>query len=35
MVLENLSDEYETETVYSDVEQYGYDIATWIEGNSM
>lgn len=32
---ESLFDEYETETVYSDVEQYGYDIATWIKGNSM
>lgn len=28
-------DEFETETVYSDEEQYGYDIATWIEGDSM
>lgn len=32
---ESLFDEYETETVYYDVEQYGYNIATWIEGNSM
>lgn len=28
-------DEFETETVYSDEEQYGYDIAAWIEGDSM
>ena len=32
---ESLFDEFETETVYSDVEQYGYDIAAWIEGHSM
>lgn len=28
-------DEFETETVYIDEELYGYDIACWIEGNSM
>jgi len=28
-------DEFETETIYSDEEQYGYDIAAWIEGDSM
>ncbi|RKV77771.1 MAG: XRE family transcriptional regulator, partial [Streptococcus sp.] len=28
-------DEYETEIVYSAAEQYGYDIAAWIEGDSM
>ncbi len=28
-------DEYATRTVYSDEEQSGYDIATWIKGNSM
>ena len=27
--------EFETEIVYSDEEQYGYDIAAWIEGDSM
>lgn len=32
---EGFFDEYETETVYSDEEQYGYDIAAWIEGDSM
>ncbi|HEM4324104.1 TPA: helix-turn-helix transcriptional regulator [Streptococcus suis] len=32
---ESLFDEFETETVYSDEEQYGYDIAAWIEGDSM
>ncbi|HEM5490228.1 helix-turn-helix transcriptional regulator [Streptococcus suis] len=32
---EGFFDEYETETVYSDEEQYGYDIAAWISGNSM
>ncbi|HEL2028667.1 TPA: helix-turn-helix domain-containing protein [Streptococcus suis] len=32
---EGFFDEFETETVYSDVEQYGYDIAAWIEGDSM
>lgn len=32
---ESLFDEYETETVYSDEEQLGYDIAAWISGNSM
>lgn len=32
---EALFDEYETEIVYSAVEQYGYDIAAWIEGDSM
>lgn len=32
---ESLFDEHKTELVYSDVEQYGYDIAAWIEGNSM
>ena len=31
---EGFFDEFETETVYSD-EQYGYDIAAWIEGDSM
>lgn len=32
---EALYDEYETETVYSEDEYSGYDIATWISGNSM
>lgn len=32
---EFLFDEYETETVFSDEEQLGYDIATWISGKSM
>ncbi|HFI0640009.1 TPA: XRE family transcriptional regulator [Streptococcus suis] len=32
---EGFFDEFETETVYSDEEQYGYDIAAWISGNSM
>ena len=32
---EGFFDEFETETVYSDDEQYGYDIAAWIEGDSM
>lgn len=32
---EGFFDEFETETVYSNEEQYGYDIATWIEGDSM
>lgn len=32
---ESLFDEYETETVYSDEEQYGYDVAAWIKGDSM
>ncbi|MCK3917715.1 helix-turn-helix transcriptional regulator [Streptococcus suis] len=32
---EGFFDEFETETVYSDEEQYGYDIASWIEGDSM
>lgn len=32
---ESLFDEYETETVYSDEEQLGYDIAAWISGKSM
>lgn len=32
---EGFFDEYETETVYSDEEQYAYDIAAWISGNSM
>ncbi|HFI0694969.1 TPA: helix-turn-helix transcriptional regulator [Streptococcus suis] len=32
---EDFFDEFETETVYSDEEQYGYDIAAWIEGDSM
>lgn len=32
---ESLFDEYETETVYSDEEQIGYDIAAWISGKSM
>lgn len=31
----SLFDEYETETVYSDEEQLGYDIAAWISGKSM
>lgn len=29
---EGFFDEFETETVYSDEEQYGYDIAVWIGG---
>lgn len=32
---EGLFDEFETEIVYSDEGQYGYDIEAWIEGNSM
>lgn len=28
-------DEFATETVYSEIEQSGYDIATWIQGESM
>lgn len=32
---EGFFNEFETETVYSDEEQYGYDIAAWIEGDSM
>lgn len=32
---EFLFDEYETEIVFSDEEQLGYDIATWISGKSM
>ena len=32
---ESLFDEYETETVYAEAEQYGYDIAAWIKGDSM
>ncbi len=32
---EGLYDEYETETVYSEDEYTGFDIATWISGNSM
>ncbi|RKV63160.1 MAG: XRE family transcriptional regulator [Streptococcus sp.] len=28
-------DEQETEIVYSDEEQYGYDVAAWIQGDSM
>ncbi|HFI0638075.1 TPA: XRE family transcriptional regulator [Streptococcus suis] len=32
---EGFFDEFETETVYSDEEQYGYDFAAWIEGDSM
>mgnify|MGYP000023744664 FL=1 len=32
---ESLFDEYETETVYSDEEQLGYDVAAWISGKSM
>lgn len=32
---EGFFDEFETEIVYSDEEQYGYDIAAWIEGDSM
>ena len=31
----SLFDEYETETVYSDEEQLGYDVAAWISGKSM
>lgn len=31
----SLFDEYETETVYSDEEQYGFDLAAWIDGTSM
>lgn len=32
---QGFSDEHETDTVYSDEEHFGYDIATWIQGNSM
>ena len=32
---ESFFDEFETETVYSEEEQYGYDIAAWIKGDSM
>ncbi|MFM0778298.1 XRE family transcriptional regulator [Streptococcus suis] len=32
---QSFADEYETRTVYSDEEQYGYDFATWIKGTSM
>ena len=32
---ESFFDEFETETVYSEGEQYGYDIAAWIKGDSM
>ncbi|HFI0363291.1 TPA: XRE family transcriptional regulator [Streptococcus suis] len=32
---QSFADEYETCTVYSDEEQYGYDFATWIKGTSM
>lgn len=32
---EGFFDEYETETVYSDTEQSGFDVATWIQGTSM
>lgn len=32
---EGFFEEFETETVYADEEQYGYDIAAWIEGDSM
>ena len=32
---EGFFDEFETETVYSNEEQHGYDIAAWIEGDSM
>ena len=32
---EGFFDEFETEIVYPDEEQYGYDIAAWIEGDSM
>ena len=32
---ESLFDEYETETVYAEDEYTGFDIATWISGNSM
>lgn len=32
---ESLFDEYETETVYAEEVQYGYDIAAWITGDSM
>lgn len=31
----SLFDEYETETVYAEEEQYGYDIAAWIKGDSI
>ena len=31
----SLFDEYETESVYAEEEQYGYDIAAWIKGDSM
>lgn len=32
---QSFADEYETRTVYSEEEQYGYDFATWIKGTSM
>lgn len=32
---QSFADEYETRTVYSAEEQYGYDFATWIKGTSM
>lgn len=32
---QSFANEYETCTVYTDEEQYGYDLATWIKGNSM
>ena len=32
---ESFFDEQETEIVYSNEEQYGYDIAAWIQGDSM
>ncbi|MFS9029870.1 XRE family transcriptional regulator [Streptococcus anginosus] len=32
---ESFFGEFETETVYSEEEQYGYDIAAWIKGDSM
>lgn len=32
---QSFADEYETRTIYSEEEQYGYDFATWIKGTSM
>lgn len=32
---QGFTNEYETTTVYSDKEQYGFDLATWISGTSM
>ena len=31
----SLFDEYETQTVYAEEEQYGYDIVAWIKGDSI